>query len=125
MSDPSGNPPPDPYGQPGQYGQYPTSGSAQYGEPAQYGAPPPNYRGWAITSIVLGVIFFGLIGLILGIIATVQSGKVNQRFTSGDLNGAARASRTTRTLCIVTTVLEVIGLLLIIIVIASHGSTTS
>jgi Interferon-induced transmembrane protein len=125
MSDPSGNPPPDQYGQPGQYSQYPASDSPQYGAPAQYGAPPPSYRGWAITSIVLGVIFFGLIGLILGIIATVQSGRVRSRWTSGDPEGAARASRITKTLCIVTTVLEVIGLLLIIVVIASHGSTSS
>lgn len=122
MSDPSGNPPPDP----GQYSQYPTSGPAQYGAPTQYGPPPPAYRGWAITTAILGFFFgFIFIGMILGIIAIVQGTKVKSASSAGDMATAQRASRTARTLCIIGTVIEAIVILLVIIVIATHGSKTS
>lgn len=124
--DPSGNPPPGQSGDAGQYPQYPASGPGQYGTPpSTYGSPPPTHRAWSITSIVLGLILFGIIGLILGIVATVQSGKVMSRWTSGDTEGAARASRLAKGFCIATTVLEVIGVIVIILAIASRGSSTS
>lgn len=126
MSDPSGNPPPDQYGQPGQYSQYPASGSPEYGAPAQSGPTPPTYRGWAITTAILGFFFgFIFIGMILGIIAIVQGGTVKSAWSAGDTARAERASRTAKTLCIIGTVIEAIVILLVIILIATHGSKTS
>jgi hypothetical protein len=124
--DPSGNPPPDQYGQPGQYSQYPTSGGAQYGAPAQAGPAPSTYRGWAITTTILGFFFgFIFIGMILGIIAIVQGGTVKSAWSAGDPARAERASRTARTLCIIATVIEAIVILLVIILIATHGTKSS
>jgi hypothetical protein len=58
---------------------------------------------------------FGIIGLSLGIIATVQSGKVMRLWNAGDTAGAERASRRTETWCLVTTVLVIITSLAIIV----------
>lgn len=103
--DPSGNLPP------GQYPQYPGGG---YGSPAPYGSPPPTHRAWAIVSIILGF-FFGFIGMIAGIVATVYSSKVTRQYQAGDYAGAVRASRAARGWAIAATVLWILGLLLSII----------
>jgi hypothetical protein len=95
------------YGLPPQYGAPP-----QYGLPLQYG-PPPAYREWAIVALVLGF-FGGVPGIIIGIFAIVQSENVGRRWIAGDAAGALRASRTTKTLCIVNAALLAIGLLSVI-----------
>jgi hypothetical protein len=118
--DPAGNPPSGQYpGYPtgGDPGQYPAPGG--YGSPVQGGqAPPPAYKGWAITSIVLGLIFSGIFGLACGIVATVYSGRVGKAWNVGDYATAEKASKRARGWAIAATILEVLGLIYIIAKIA-------
>jgi hypothetical protein len=71
----------------------------------------PNHLAWAIISTVLATCLCCPLGL-LGIIAIVQSNKVNTLLNQGDLDGARRASDTAKTWCWVATVLAIIGLLI-------------
>ncbi|MGA6164393.1 CD225/dispanin family protein [Amycolatopsis magusensis] len=121
----------NPYGQPG-YGQQPggygpPSGGmpAPYGQPAYgapgggFGGPPgmaggghdiPEYKGWAIASLFLG-------GVILGIFAIMKSNEVGQYKMQGNYPMAEQASRTTKTLCLVSTILGGVGCVISIIAI--------
>lgn len=71
----------------------------------------PNHLAWAIVSTVLASCLCCPLGL-LGIIAIVQSSKVNSLLVQGDLDGARRASDTAKTWCWVATALAIIGALI-------------
>jgi Interferon-induced transmembrane protein len=113
-----------PYGTP-QYGT-PQYGTPQYGTP-QYGTwqPPPDYRAWVIAAIAGGVLFSLLIGMPLGLIAQRNSRRVRSRWESGDHDGAARASRSARSLAIASLVFDVLGLLLVIVLFSHSGQPTT
>ncbi|RZQ60355.1 CD225/dispanin family protein [Amycolatopsis suaedae] len=111
---------PAPYGQP----------SPPYGQPA-YGAPGggpgmpgggdinsiPDYKGWAIASLFLG-------GLILGIFAIMKSNEVGTYKMQGNYPMAEQASRTTKTICLISSILGGIGCVLglILIILAASGA---
>lgn len=87
---------PPSYPQPYLYPQYP-------GYPPPYGypgypaePPPPNYLGWAIGAIFL---FWPV-----AIAALVKSGQVERFWAMGQRDLARQASATTKTLCVVATV---------------------
>lgn len=110
---PSGGMPMAPQGQPLQ-GQPPQQfyGQQPYGQPPQpygqqpYGAPGmagpmggqdiPDYKGWAIGTIFL---FW-----ILAIFAIMKSNEVNTYKAQGNLVAAQEASRQTRTMCLIATI---------------------
>jgi hypothetical protein len=71
----------------------------------------PNHLAWAIISTVLATCLCCPLGL-LGIIAIVQSNKVNTLLNQGDIAGARQASDTAKTWCWVATVLAIIGLII-------------
>lgn len=71
----------------------------------------PNHLAWAIIATVLATCLCCPLGL-LGIVAIVQSNKVNTLLNQGDLDGARRASDSAKTWCWVATALAIIGLLL-------------
>jgi hypothetical protein len=71
----------------------------------------PNHLAWAIIATVLATCLCCPLGLI-GIVAIVQSNKVNTLINQGDLDGAHRASNSAKTWCWVATALAIIGLLL-------------
>jgi hypothetical protein len=71
----------------------------------------PNHLAWAIISTVLATCLCCPLGL-LGIVAIVQSNKVNTLLNQGDLAGARQASDSAKTWCWVATVLAIIGLLI-------------
>ncbi len=71
----------------------------------------PNHLAWAIVSTVLASCLCCPLGL-LGIVAIVQSNKVNTLLNQGDLAGARSASDSAKTWCWVATALAIIGLLL-------------
>ena len=67
----------DPYAPQGQYGTPPQQG---WGQPPAYQPPPPSgTNGFAIASLVFGIIGGILFGLIFGIIALVQTKKTGQK----------------------------------------------
>lgn len=98
---PYGQPPyGQPYGQPG-YGQ-------PYGQPGfagQPGAPGgqdiPDYKGWAIGCIFL---FW-----ILAIFAIMKSNEVGTYKMQGNIVAAQEASRQTKTMCTIATIIGAIG----------------
>ncbi len=80
----------------------------------------PNHLAWAIISTVLATCLCCPLGL-LGIIAIVQSNKVNTLLNQGDFDGARRASEMAKTWCWVATVLAIIGLIFTIFWYAMGG----
>lgn len=80
----------------------------------------PNHLAWAIVATVLATCLCCPLGL-LGIVAIVQSNKVNTLLNQGDLDGARRASNSTKTWCWVATALAIIGLLINIGMLATGG----
>lgn len=99
-----------PYGYPSPYGHQAPYG---YGSP-----PPPDYRGWILAAVIGGAMFSDIIGLPLSLVAWWKSRRVRRSWESGDQNGAAKASRSARSLVIAATIFDVLGLLLFIIVIS-------
>lgn len=80
----------------------------------------PNHLAWAIIATVLATCLCCPLGLI-GIIAIVQSNKVNSLLNQGDLDGARRASDSAKTWCWVATALAIIGVLIYIGMVATGG----
>lgn len=80
----------------------------------------PNHLAWAIIATVLATCLCCPLGL-LGIVAIVQSNKVNSLITQGDFDGAHRASDSAKTWCWVATALAIIGLLINVGMLATGG----
>ncbi|WP_329044371.1 CD225/dispanin family protein [Amycolatopsis sp. NBC_01488] len=109
------------YGQPAPYGQPPTGG---FGAPG-YGMPGggdinaiKDYKGWAIGCIFLM--------WILAIFAIMKSNEVQTYKMQGNYAMAEQASNTTRTLCLIATIIGALGwifaIIMIIISIAAAAS---
>ncbi len=80
----------------------------------------PNHLAWAIIATVLATCLCCPLGLI-GIVAIVQSNKVNSLLNQGDLDGARRASDSAKTWCWVATALAIIGVLISLGMFATGG----
>lgn len=80
----------------------------------------PNHLAWAIIATVLATCLCCPLGLI-GIVAIVQSNKVNTLLNQGDLEGARRASDSAKTWCWVATALAIIGVLINVGMVATGG----
>jgi hypothetical protein len=129
---PSGYPPPT-FPQPG-YDQ-PGFGQPGFGQPA-YGAGgyfPPGYAAgpggqqpathlaWAWIAAVGGVLFNLIIGFPTAMIALNHARKVRPSWQAGNLQAAITASRKARTWAIVSTIFDVLGVGILVVVIgASH-----
>ena len=72
--------------------------------------PPKDYTALAIIGTILSACT-SCIGLITGIIASVQNNKAKSLYAAGDVAGAYSAANTAKILLIVTWVLVAIGLL--------------
>jgi hypothetical protein len=115
--------------QEGPAGQRPEFGvpPAYPGQPgyASPGAPPPTYRAWGITATVCGVLFNLILGLPTALIARRYSKKVTELWARGDVQAAISASRKARAWLIASIVLDVIGLILSVVVIAQASNSRS
>jgi hypothetical protein len=117
------------------YGQ-PTHGAPGYGPPVYYppgygppmyappGPPPPTYGTWAVSAIVGGVLFSLLVGLPTAIAGHFYGAKVNRLWASGDVPGAYSASRKARGWLTASTVFDLLGLILVVFLIATHASSS-
>jgi hypothetical protein len=106
------------------YGQTP-GGEQAYGQPAYGqpgyappGSPPPTYRAWVITATTCGVLFNLILGLPTALVGARYSRKVTELWARGDAQAATRASRKARAWLIASIVLDVIGLILSVVLIA-------
>ncbi|MEU1973535.1 DUF4190 domain-containing protein [Microbacterium sp. NPDC019599] len=112
---PDGTQPP-PYSPPPAYGQQPAGspyGSYNAAPPPtpQYSAPPPSQPGRVLGIVAFVLSFFtGLIALVLGIVALVQSKKAGQK------NGWAVAA------IIISSVFTIIGIIVAIFVVIALGA---
>ena len=147
---PYGNPG-DPYGQqPGYgqqpYGQQPGYGQPAYGQPAYgqpaYGTPPPGYPapgggfgtpppgGAPIPNYLWQSIVVTLLCCLpAGIVAIVNSTRVQTKQQMGDIQGALDCSKRARTWCIVSAVAAgafwILYIVVFIIIIGSISSSSS
>ncbi|MCP2252673.1 Interferon-induced transmembrane protein [Prauserella aidingensis] len=111
-----GQPPqgqPQPYGQPGQFGQQPGQFGQPYGQPGMgqpgMGQEIKDYFGWAIGCIFL---FWPL-----AIFAIIKSNEVKSNMRMGNLPAAQEASNSTKTMCMIATIIGAIGWAITIIMI--------
>ncbi len=124
----------NPYGQQQPYGQQPQPGygppsggmPSPYGQPAPYGQPSPygapggmpggggdinaikDYKGWAIGCIFLC--------WIIAIFAIMKSNEVNTYKMQGNYAAAADASRSTKTMCMIASIIGGLGCLVGIVI---------
>jgi hypothetical protein len=123
------------YGQPGygqpMYGQ-PGYGPPMYGQPGygppMYGMPgpqPPTYGAWGVTATVGGVLFSLLVGLPTAIVGLTYSSKVSRLWNSGDVQGAAHASRKARAWLTASTVFDLLGLILVAFLVFRMSSSAT
>jgi len=115
--------PPPPAGQPG-YGPYGASPYAPYAvgpmmTPGGMGPPPNNHMGLAITAIVLGLFFAGLLGAVLGIVAVMKANQVSSKWTAGDFAGAEKAAKGAKSWSIVTIVVTPVIAVIVFIALLS------
>ncbi|MFC3453098.1 CD225/dispanin family protein [Amycolatopsis speibonae] len=112
---------PMPYGQPAPYGQ-----PSPYGQPAPYGAPGgmpgggdinsiPDYKGWAIGCIFLC--------WIIAIFAIMKSNEVNTYKMQGNYAAAMDASKSTKTMCLIASIIGGVGCLFSILWIILAAAT--
>lgn len=108
------------YGQPG----YGTGGYFPPGYAAgPVGQQPPTYRTWTLIAAVGGVLFSLILGLPTALIALSYSRKVQPNWQTGNVQAAITASRKARTWVIASTILDLLGVVLLAVVIGA-GHTT-
>lgn len=111
------------YAAPG-YGA-PGYGAPGYGAPGMYGTPPPTYMIWARIAAVGGVLFNLILGLPSAMIAIHHARLVRKQWESGNQQAAVAASRKARTWAIVSTVLDVLGIVLLIVIVGASASSSN
>jgi hypothetical protein len=89
------------------------------------GQRPPTYLIWARIAAVGGVLFSLILGLPSALIAQNHGRQVRVQWEAGNQQAALTASRKARTWSIVATVLDALGIVLIIVVVSSSGSTSN
>lgn len=119
------------YGMPPPGGQ-PYGGQQGYGQPSYgYGAPggvkPPTFLVWGILAAIGGVLFCLIGGVPTAIASIVYARQVDTKWSVGDQQGAQQASRNARTWAIVSTALDVVGIIIVIIVFSAglHQASTT
>lgn len=93
--------------------------------PWAYGKPPPTYMVWASIAAGGGVLFNLILGFPFGMIAVRHARKVRQLWESGDQQGAVASSRKARTWAILSTVFDVLGIVLAIVLISQSSAKSN
>jgi hypothetical protein len=126
------SPSPWDYGQPGPpapgYGA-PGYGAPGYGAPGYGtvppGQPPPTHLMWARIAVGGGVLFNLILGLPTALVAMSHARKVRPLWESGNQPAAVTESRKARTWAIVSTVLDALGVIVLIVVVAASATTSN
>jgi Interferon-induced transmembrane protein len=91
-----------------------------YGQP---GPTPPAYRAWAIIAIICAALFNLILGLPTALLGRRYGREVPLLWASGDVQGALRASRRARAWLIASSVLDVLGLILLAVLVTQTSSS--
>jgi hypothetical protein len=119
---PGGGEPAAYYGPPGPQG--PGYAMPGYGV-APPGSPPPTYLIWARIAAGGGVLFSLILGFPAALIAMSHARKVRPHWETGNPQAALSESRKARTWSIVSTVLDGLGLILVIVLFSGQASTSN
>lgn len=119
---PGGGEPQPYYGPPGPQG--PGYGMPGYGA-APPGAPPPTHLIWARIAAGGGVLFSLILGFPAALVALHHARKVRPNWETGNQQAAFSESRKARTWSIVSTVLDALGVILVILLITGTASTSN
>jgi len=106
----------------------PDYGASGYGTPGYglpLGQPPPTYLIWARIAAVGGVLFNLILGLPSALIAQHHGRQVRVQWEAGNQPAALSASRKARTWSIVATVLDALGIVLLVVIIGTAGSAAN
>jgi len=114
--------PPAYYGPPGPQG--PGYAMPGYGV-APPGAPPPTHLIWARIAATGGVLFSLILGFPAALVALHHARKVRPNWETGNQQAALVESRKARTWSIVSTVLDALGLIVVILLVAGTASTSN
>jgi Interferon-induced transmembrane protein len=95
----------------------PGAGQTGYGLPGSVpaGPPPPTYLAWRIIASICGLLFNVILGLPAARVGGMYSNQAAELWASGDEQAAASASRKARGWLTAATVLDAIGLILVIV----------
>jgi hypothetical protein len=110
------------YGQPG-YGQ-PGSFPPGYAA-APAGQEPPTHTAWIWIAAIGGVLFSLILGFPTAMVALQHARKVRPNWQSGNVQAAIAASRKARTWAIVSTVLDLLGVVLLVVIVGSARTSGS
>ena len=121
---------------PGEEQENPAGKGPGFGAPLPYpgqpgygmlppGPPPRTYRAWGIIAAICGVLFNIILGLPAALIGSRHGKKATGLWASGDVQGAISASRKARTWLIASTVLDVIGLIVSVVLITQLSSQSN
>jgi hypothetical protein len=111
----------EPAAQPG----FPAAGYAPPGYGGLHGKPPRNYLVWAYIAAAGGVLFNLILGFPSALVAIRQARQARQHWESGDQPAAISASRKARTWAIVSTVLDALGIVLLVVIIGTSSSASN
>jgi hypothetical protein len=90
-----------------------------------YGQPPPTYLIWARIAAAGGVLFSLILGLPSALVAMRYGRQVRQHWQTGNQQAAFDASRKAKIWAIVSTVLDALGVIVVIVLLAQSTSSTS
>jgi Interferon-induced transmembrane protein len=85
---------------------------------AQPGSMPPTYQVWGIIAVICGALFNLILGVPAAIAGRRAGSEVPVLWASGDVQAAVRASRKARAWLIASGVLDVLGIIVAIVIIA-------
>jgi hypothetical protein len=108
------------YGQPGP--QAPGYGVPGYGA-APYGMAPPTHLIWARIAAGAGVLFSLILGFPAALVAISHARKVRPHWESGNQPAAVSESRKALTWASVSTVLDVLGLIVVILLLSAQSAS--
>jgi Interferon-induced transmembrane protein len=91
-----------------------------YGQP---GSAPPAYRAWGIIAVICGVAFNLILGVPTALVGRRYGREVPRLWASGDVQAAVRASRKARAWLIASSVLDVLGIIVLIVIITQTSSS--
>jgi hypothetical protein len=86
---------------------------------------PPTYRVWGIVAVVCGLLFNTILGGAAAYVGRRNSDSVIPLWESGNLDAAVEASRKARAWLIASGVLDVLGIIVVVIVIFTHTSSSN
>jgi hypothetical protein len=91
-----------------------------YGQP---GSAPPAYRAWGIIAVICGAAFNLILGVPTALVGRRYGREVPRLWASGDVQAAVRASRKARAWLIASSVLDVLGIIVLIVIITQTSSS--